>query len=390
MDPIVIVGTGLAGYTLARELRKLDTSSPLVLVSADDGRFYSKPLLSNALAKGKDADALATASAGEMAAQLQAEVRTHTRVQALHPAERELSLADGQRLRYDRLVLALGADPIRIPFAGDGADEVLSVNDLADYACFRTRLEGVRKVMILGAGLIGCEFANDLCQAGYQVAVADLAEQPLGRLLPPESGAALRDALAAAGVAWHLGTGAERIDRAGDGYRVTLANGGMVETDLVLSAIGLRPRIALAQAAGLRVGRGIVTDRLLRSSDPHIHALGDCLEVEGLVLPYVMPIMNGARALARTLAGTPTELVYPAMPVVVKTPAHPVVVAPPAVGAEGAWRSEVDARGTAGYFEGPNGQLLGFALTGERVADKQALTRRLPPVLAGASTRDAA
>jgi rubredoxin---NAD+ reductase len=390
MDPIVIVGTGLAGYTLARELRKLDTTSPLVLVSADDGRFYSKPLLSNALAKGKDADALATASAAEMATQLQAVVRSHCPVQAIHPARREVELEDGERLAYDRLVLALGADPIRIPFAGDGADEVLSVNDLADYARFRARLEGVRKVMILGAGLIGCEFANDLCQAGYQVAVADLADQPLGRLLPPESGAALRAGLAAAGVEWHLGTGAERIDRAGDGYRVTLASGGMVEADLVLSAIGLRPRIALAQAAGLQVGRGIVTDRLLRSSDPHIHVLGDCLEVEGLVLPYVMPIMNGARALARTLAGTPTELVYPAMPVVVKTPAHPVVVAPPAVGAEGAWRTEVDARGTAGYFEDPNGQLLGFALTGERVADKQALTRRLPPVLAGAGTRDAA
>ena len=390
MDPIVIIGTGLAGYTLARELRKLDSTSPLVLISADDGRFYSKPLLSNALAKGKDADALATASAGDMAAQLQAEVRTHTRVQALHPAERELSLADGQRLRYDRLVLALGADPIRIPFQGDGADAALSVNDLADYARFRAQLARVKRVMILGAGLIGCEFANDLCQAGYQVAVADLADQPLGRLLPPESGAALRAGLAAVGVEWHLSTGAERIDRVGGGYRVTLANGGTVETDLVLSAIGLRPRLALAQAAGLQVGRGIVTDRLLRSSDPHIHVLGDCLEVEGLVLPYVMPIMNGARALARTLAGTPTELVYPAMPVVVKTPAHPVVVSAPPPASEGAWRTELDAGGTAGYFEGPARELLGFALTGARVAERQALTKQLPPVLASTGTRDAA
>jgi rubredoxin-NAD+ reductase len=389
MDPLVIIGTGLAGYTLAKELRKLDSTSPLVLISADDGRFYSKPLLSNALAKGKDADALATASAGEMAAQLQAEVRTHTRVQALHPATREVEL-EGERLRYDRLVLALGADPIRIPFQGDGADAVLSVNDLDDYARLRAQLAGVKRVMILGAGLIGCEFANDLCQAGYQVAVADLADQPLGRLLPPESGAALRAGLTAAGVEWHLGTGAERIDRSGDGYRVQLGNGVLVETDLVLSAIGLRPRLALAQAAGLQVGRGIVTDRLLRSSDPHIHALGDCLEVEGLVLPYVMPIMNGARALARTLAGTPAELVYPAMPVVVKTPAHPVVVSPPPPGSEGAWRTEVGAGGTAGYFEGPAGELLGFALTGTRVAEKQALTKQLPPVLASAGTRDAA
>ncbi|HSJ47245.1 MAG TPA: FAD-dependent oxidoreductase [Gammaproteobacteria bacterium] len=390
MDPIVIIGTGLAGYSLAKELRKLDAERPLVLLSADDGRFYSKPLLSNALAKGKEPDELATASAGEMAQQLNAEVRSHCPVQALHPARREVELAGGERLTYDRLVLALGADPIRIPFAGDAADEVLSVNDLADYTRFRSRLEGVQKVMILGAGLIGCEFANDLCQAGYQVAVADLADQPLGRLLPPESGAALRAGLTAAGVEWHLGTGAERIDRADNGYRVTLGNGAQVEANLVLSAIGLRPRTVLAREAGLKVERGIVTDRLLRSSDPHIYALGDCLEVEGLVLPYVMPIMNGARALARTLTGTPTELVYPAMPVAVKTPAHPVVVSPPPMGSEGKWRTEAGAEGTAGFFESPDGELLGFALTGSRVGEKQTLTKRLPAMLAAAGQADAA
>ncbi len=390
MDPIVIIGTGLAGYSLAKELRKLDEERPLVLLSADDGRFYSKPLLSNALAKGKKPDELASASAREMARQLNAEVRSHCPVQALHPARREVELDGGERLAYDRLVLALGADPIRIPFAGDAPDEVLSVNDLADYARFRSRLEGAQKIMILGAGLIGCEFANDLCQAGYQVAVADLADQPLGRLLPPESGAALRAGLEAAGVEWHLGTGAERINRADNGYRVTLGDGAQVEANLVLSAIGLRPRTALARSAGLEVARGIVTDRLLRSSDPHTHALGDCLEVEGLVLPYVMPIMNGARALARTLAGTPTELLYPAMPVVVKTPAHPVVVSPPPMGSEGNWRTEVGSEGTAGFFESLDGELLGFALTGSRVAEKQALTKRLPAVLAASGQADAA
>lgn len=380
MNPIVILGTGLAGYTLAKELRKLDADTPLVIISADDGRFYSKPMLSNALTKGKTANDLASASAEQMATQLKAEIRTHTRVTALHPSEKRIEL-EGTNLAYEKLVLCLGADPIRIPLEGDGADAVLSVNDLGDYARFRDALGDARRVMVLGAGLIGCEFANDLVNAGYEVAVADLADQPLARLLPPASGAALKDALAAAGVQWHLGSGAKQVDRIDAGYRIHLDNGKQVEADCVLSAIGLRPRLQLATAAGLAVNRGIVTDRLLQTSAADVYALGDCLEVDTKVLPFVMPIMNGARALAKTLAGMATVLHYPAMPVVVKTPTHPVVVAPPALDAVGNWRIEQDETGTAGFFENADGDLLGFVLTGARVSAKQALTKLLPPVM---------
>jgi rubredoxin-NAD+ reductase len=278
-------------------------------------------------------------------------------------------------------VLALGADPIRLPLGGDGAADVLSVNDLDDYARFRSRLGPRGRVLILGAGLIGCEFANDLAGAGHAVTVADPAGTPLSRLLPPAAGQALRDAHTRAGVAWRLGDSAEEVSRAGAGCRVRYASGEEQVCELVLSAVGLRPRTALAKAAGLEVGRGVLVDRQLRTSDPAVFALGDCAEGAGLVLPYVMPIMHAARALARTLAGEPTAVSYPAMPVVVKTPAWPTVVSPPPLGATGEWETEVSSTGVRAQFRSPNGDLLGFALSGDALAEKGALTRQVPPVL---------
>lgn len=379
--PIVIVGTGLAGYTLAREFRKLDPDSPLVLISADDAGFYSKPMLSNALAQGKTAESLLLASAEQMAMQLHADIRAQTRVIGIDRAAKRIQFDTGE-LTYSRLVLALGADPIRLPLGGDAADQVLSVNDRADYARFRVRIADQRRIVILGGGLIGCEFANDLVAAGYQVAVIDIATHPLGRLVPAEVGNSLRAALTSLGVAWHLGVSVTRVDNVCGGLRVTLSDGSELPADTVLSAIGLRPRIELAVAAGLSINRGIITDRSLSSSDPYIYALGDCAEIEGLILPFVMPLMQGARALARTQAGIPTPVSYPAMPVVVKTPACPLVVAPPAAAAAGHWELDISHDGARALFRSPAGALLGFALAGAASTDKQALSKQLPPVLA--------
>ena len=161
MHPIIIVGSGLAGYTVARELRKLDKNSALVIVSADDGRFYSKPMLSNALASGKSADSLALSDATQMQNQLNAVIHTHTRVSAIDSVAHRITM-NGVSLPYSKLVLALGADPIRPQLEGDAVEAVFSVNDLADYARFRVALAAAKRVAIIGGGLIGCEFANDL------------------------------------------------------------------------------------------------------------------------------------------------------------------------------------------------------------------------------------
>jgi len=381
MTGILILGTGLAGYTVAREFRKLDTQTPLTLVTRDAGSFYSKPVLSNALAQKKAPAQIALNSATDMSRQLHATVNTHLEIRAIDTAARTVTTVNGPVLGYDRLVLALGADPIRLPLDGDAAGQVLSVNDLDDYTRFRTALEGRQRVVILGAGLIGCEFANDLCVGGVQVDIIELAPLPLGRLLPPQAAAFLRAALESAGIKFHLGTTAQSVDAHAGAIRVTLANGTSLDADLVLSAIGLKPRVALAEAAGLSVQRGIVTDALLQTSAPGVYALGDCAEVAGHQLPYVMPIMQAARALAKTLAGTPTTVQYPAMPVVVKTPACPTVVCSPPAGVKGHWEETATDEGVRALFRDDAGTVRGYALVGTATQEKQALTKDLPPLL---------
>ena len=379
--PVVIIGSGLAGYTVAREFRKLDQDTSVMMISADHGGFYSKPMLSNALASGKTPASILNASAEKMAQQLKLTIRPHTRVKTIDPSEKTLILEDGEQVFYRQLVLALGADPIRLQLEGEAWEEVLSVNDLDDYQRLRDALEGKKAVTILGAGLIGCEFANDLAVAGYQVRVIDISMQPLGRLLPAPGGAFLQRRLEAAGVTFHLGTAARHVERLHESLRLTLASGEVIQTDLLLSAIGLRPRTALAESAGITVNRGITVTRSLQVSCADIYALGDCAEVEGRVLPFVMPIMHAARGLAATLAQGPTSVRYPAMPVLVKTPACPTVVSPPDVGMHGEWVVEEDEHGVKALFQGGKGELLGYALLGMGTKEKNMLAAQLPAVM---------
>jgi rubredoxin---NAD+ reductase len=381
MNPIIILGSGLAGYNVAKELRKLDKDTPLTVISADSGSFYSKPMLSNALVQKKAPAAIALNTPEQMATQLNATVRAKTRVTSINAAAHTIHVGD-ETLAYSKLVLALGADQIRLPITGDATDTIITVNDLDDYGRFHTLLDGKKRVVIIGAGLIGSEFANDLAVGGHHAEVIDIAALPLGRLLPPQGGEMVRDKLQALGVVWHFGTGTKSVERDGSELKVTLDNGTVIDADIVLSAVGLKPRTDLAHAAGLTVNRGVVVNRNLQTSDADIYALGDCMEIENLVMPYVMPIMHAARALGATLGGTPTPVSFPAMPVMVKTPACPTIVSPPAAGAAGEWQVEQTAGGVKSLFVDASGKLLGFALNGSATAERAKLAPQLPPVLA--------
>lgn len=379
--PVVIIGTGLAGYNVAREFRKLDSETPLLLITADDGRSYSKPMLSTGFGKNKEADGLSMAEPGAMAEQLKAEVRTHTRVSGIDPGHKRLWIGE-EAVAYRDLILAWGAETVRVPVEGDAAELIFPINDLEDYARFRTAAAGKRRVLLLGAGLIGCEFANDLILGGYEIDLVAPCEQVMPTLLHPAAAAAVQSGLQSLGARFHLGPVLNRLQRTADGLEAHLSDGEVIACDLVVSAIGLRPRVDLAAAAGLQTNRGIMVDRHLKTSHANIYALGDCAEVDGLNLLYVMPLMSCARALAQTLAGNATAVSYGPMPVTVKTPVCPLVVSPPPRGTEGVWSVEGEGADIKALCRDASGRLLGYALTGSAVMEKLALNKELPPLLA--------
>ena len=383
--PVIIIGTGLAGYGLAKEFRKHDSETSLLLISSDDGRSYSKPMLSTGYTKHTSANDLAQVDAGGMGKTLKASVWTMTHVSEIDTDQQLIMVGDGQTaIHYSTLVLTVGAEVIRPPIEGDALEYVYSINDLLDYDDFRQAVKknNVKKVCIIGGGLIGCEFTNDLINGGFKVEAVDPLAYCLPTLLPEAAGKAVQRALEAKGAKFHFGPLVTAVNKAEDGVVVSLNSGQTIAADVVLSAVGVRPRINLAQASGLEVNRGIVTNRLLETSAANVYAFGDCAEVAGHVLVYVAPLMAAARALGKTLAGEATEVSYPAMPVTIKTPACPIVVAPPAPDAAGAWQITEQGNNVKAEYRDGSGALLGFALTGEATKEKMALQKQLPAILA--------
>jgi rubredoxin-NAD+ reductase len=398
--PVVIVGAGLAAWTTARELRKLDAAVSIHIVTRDNGDFYAKPTLSNAFGQKRSPDQLVTTAAATMAQNLGVSLHAHTTVQSIDTAAQTLTLKSGEKteqLAYRQFVLATGANPIRIPMQGDAAQEVQSVNHLDDFRRFHADLTALPAredgqphcVLVIGAGLIGCEFANDLVQAGYAVHVVDPAPGPLTALLPAAAAEQLREALQALGVVWHWGVTVQTLQAAAGGahrYVGTLSDGSSVAADAVLSAVGLRADTELAAQAGIACARGVLVDAHLQTSAPGVYALGDCAQYAsagGRTLPYVMPIMNAARALAATLAGTPTDLVFPLMPVAVKTPALPITVAPPHPDLQGSWAQDPATEGLleggAWRFVDAEGAQRGFVLTGKQCSKRMEWSKATVP-----------
>ena len=383
--PIVIIGTGLAGYNLAKELRKLDQRTPLVMISADDGHSYSKPQLSTAFHKQRTPEQLITHTARQMAETLSAQVLTFTQVVAIDTNARTLTVKAGLQnlqLPYGKLVLAMGSEPIEAPVAGNAAGCAFRINDRQDFQRFYTAASGAKSALVIGGGLIGCEYANDLIQSGFDVHVVEPQAQVLGNLLPADASVLVQKTLAEAGVRFHLGTTVESINYCDSGVQAQLTDGTLIQVDRVISAIGVGPRTELARASGIPCNRGILTDRMLATGVEHVYALGDCAEVDGHNLCYVAPLLASARALAHTLAGTPTPVFYDHMPVHIKTTLCPVVVSPPPRGANGQWHfTHADSHGVAAHFSGTNGQLLGFALVGDACQKVADFSEQAPPIM---------
>ena len=389
MKPIIIIGAGMAGYTVAREFRKLDKTSALIVITGDSGGSYAKPMLSNAIAQRKQAAQLVNQSATQMAEQLNATILPRTSVDSIDSAAKTVTTSAGT-FDYEKLVLAVGAQAIRLTIAGDAAQDVLSVNHVDDYAIFRDKIstpEGqpAAHVTILGAGLIGCEFADDLAGGGHPVTLIDPSLLPLAALAAPALSTGLKSALENRGVKLELGTTAASIDHDGVRLKVTLANGTSFHTDLVLSAVGLRPDLRLAQAAQLTCARGIVIDTFGRTSATDVFALGDCAEYTlpdnggSQPMPYIAPLMSAARAIARTITGEPTAIDLKPAPVIVKTPSFPLALLPPPMNAAktGSWHAQEDGTKIICRYYDELGLMCGFGVAPQDAASRQLLIAEL-------------
>jgi rubredoxin-NAD+ reductase len=374
--PMVVIGTGLAGYMFAKEWRKLNSDQPLVMITRDDGHFYSKPLLSNAVAKGKSPAELVTTPVGAMCEQLNATIYTETTVERIDTDQQTVHTANAT-IEYDTLVLATGATPMTPPLSGD-TDALWQVNHLSDYSRFREAIDNSQSIAILGSGLIGCEFANDLINS-HQVQVVSLEPTPLIRLLPAEIGEKLQAVFAGAGVQWHLNETAVSVEKNAEGVTLTMQSGKTVTADCVLCAIGIAPDLHLVKTAELKHNRGIIVDELLRTSQPNIYALGDAIEFAGRVEPYIAPLLLCARTLAKNLANPEhaEPIHYPVMPVTVKTPLYPVVCASPAPGTDGHWQCEQVEDSTVARFVGDDDKLHGFAIGNTTGKLRMALMKEL-------------
>lgn len=373
---IILIGSGFAAQQLVKSLRKLDAGQPIRLITADSGDEYNKPDLSHVVSRDCAAAAMTRLSGAEFAEQQRITLLPHCPVLAIDPARRMVKTEQGE-FPYGQLVLATGASAARPPIPG--AELLITLNSQQEYAAAEARIRQASRIMVLGAGLIGCELAMDMASAGKEVTLLDLAESPLSTLLPAALSQPLQQALREQGVSLQFGLGIARIDaQPGDGCRVTLTDGRISEQDLVIAAIGLRPNLALALSAGLEVGRGIRVDDRLQTKDPHIFALGDGIEWRGQQLPFLQPIVLGANALAKTLLGTPTALTLPPMLVKVKTPLYPLQLAGRTLGGDLAWQCRWNGQGMVAEARGADGELCGFVVGGDQMSAAFPLLRQLP------------
>ncbi len=302
-ERLVIVGMGMAAARLVDEVssRALGRYS-IAVIGAEPRRAYNRVLLSSLLAGEVAEDDIELKPAAWWAAK---GVTTlfGREVAGLDRTARVVTLCDGVELPYDRLVLATGSDAIRLPMQGADLPGVITFRDFADVERIRSAAHSGARAVVIGGGLLGLEAASGLAKAGVHTSVVHLMDRLMERQLDPLAAELLRIEMEERGIGVHLSAQTKGILGATRVEGVALGDGTVLQADLVVMAVGIRPQASLARAAGLAVERGIVVDDYLTTSDAHIHALGECAQYAGLVYGLVEPAYEQARVLADHLCG---------------------------------------------------------------------------------------
>ena len=268
---IAIVGAGAAGESAAESLRREGYDGEILLFGADESLPVDRPNLSKDYLAGTAPEEWLPLRPPSFFGEQKIALALGTRVTAIDPTAHRLTLADGREVAWDALLLATGADPVRPPLPGADLAHVHTLRTLADCRAIIARATRVKRVVVIGASFIGMEVTASLRARGLEVHVVSPEKIPFDRTLGPELGEFLRGVHTDHDVHFHLGQSVGAIDA----QSVTLSEGERLAADMVILGVGVRPSLALAQAAGLTIDRGVVVDDRLRTSAPGVFAAGD-------------------------------------------------------------------------------------------------------------------
>jgi len=270
-DKIVIVGGGAAGFAAAEMLRREDYRGSIVMLSNDSAPPVDRPNLSKDYLAGSAPEDWLPLRPASFYAEAELELRLDTDVASINANTRNVTINGGETISYDRLLLATGAEPVRLPIPGADRSHVHVLRTLADCRAFIASAKGARRAIVIGASFIGLEAAAALRARDIEVHVVGLEARPMERVLGPETGDFVRRIHEGHGVIFHLGDTVVAID----GNRATLKSGGVLEADVVVVGVGVRPRLTLAEKCGLALDRGVTVNADLETSVAGIYAGGD-------------------------------------------------------------------------------------------------------------------
>jgi apoptosis-inducing factor 3 len=270
-EKILILGGGAAGFAAAEKLRRDGYDKSLVMVSQDDARPIDRPNLSKDYLAGNAPEEWMPLRPDEFYADNGIDLKLNAEAVAIDCAKKEVRFADGAALGYDKLLLAMGAEPVKLTLPGSDPKRVKTLRTLADCRTIIGQLANAKRVAVVGASFIGLEVAASLRARNIEVHVIAPEKIPMAKVLGPEMGGFIRALHEEHGVIFHLGDTATAMD----GTRLTLQSGATLDADLVIAGIGVRPRLTLADKAGLTLDRGVKVNQFLETTDPDILAAGD-------------------------------------------------------------------------------------------------------------------
>jgi NADPH-dependent 2,4-dienoyl-CoA reductase/sulfur reductase-like enzyme/nitrite reductase/ring-hydroxylating ferredoxin subunit len=268
---IVIVGGGAAGFAVADMLRRQAFSGGIVMLSNDAAPPVDRPNLSKDYLAGSAPEDWLPLRPDSFYAEASIDLRLDSNVTSIDTSARDVTISGGGTVSYDRLLLATGAEPVRLPIPGADQPHVHVLRSLADCRAIIESTKGARRAVVIGASFIGLEAAAALRARDIEVHVVAPEQRPMERVLGPDMGDFVRALHEEHGVIFHLGDTVVAMD----GKRATLKSGGVLEADLVVVGVGVRPRLGLAEQAGLKIDRGVAVNAFLETSVTGIYAVGD-------------------------------------------------------------------------------------------------------------------